>query len=83
MSVEQHDYLQGLRVMNPYPEMPVLFTPDQFRTLRIPTSPATVRPAVGSHLSSLRRRHVAGQISDSDVEDGAGVGVKFELESWW
>ena len=48
--------------------MPVLFTPDQFRTLRIPTPPATERPAVGSHLSSLRRRRVTGQISDSDVE---------------
>ena len=68
MSVEEHTDLQSLPVENPYPEMPALYTPDQFGTLRIPTPPATERPVVGSYLSSLRRRRVTGQVSDSDVE---------------
>ena len=43
-------------------------TPDQFGTLKLPTPPVTERHVVGSHLSSLRRYRVTGQISDSDVE---------------
>jgi len=48
--------------------MPVLCTPDQFGTLRLPTPPVTERHVVGSHLSSLRSHRVTGRISDSDVE---------------
>src|SRR5208282_5249478 len=68
MSYEKHTDLQSLLVKNPYPEMLVLCTPDQFGTLSIPTPPVTERPVVGSHLSCLRRHRVTGQISDSDVE---------------
>ena len=68
MSVRKHTDLQSLPVANPYPEMPVLCTPDQFGTLRIPTPPVTERSVVGSHLSSLRSHRVSGHISDSDVE---------------
>ena len=48
--------------------MPVLCTPDQFGTLRLPTPQVTERHVVGSHLSSLRSHRVTGRISDSDVE---------------
>ena len=68
MSYEKHTDLQSLPVTNPYPEMPVLCTPDHFGILRIPTPTVTERPVVGSHLSSLMRRRVTGHISDSDVE---------------
>src|SRR5208282_5344904 len=68
MSYEKHTDLQSLPVKNPYPEMPVLCTPDHFGTLRIPTPPVTEGPVVGGHLSSLMRRRVTGQISNSDVE---------------
>ena len=68
MSYEKHTDLQSLPVKNPYPEMPVLCTPDQFGTLRLPTPPVTERHVVGSHLSSLRSHRVTGRISDSDVE---------------
>ena len=69
---EQHDDAKPLRVVGPSPEMPVLYTPDQFhvgsRSLRIPTPPATERPFVDSHLDRLRKRRVSGQVVDSDVE---------------
>src|SRR5208282_2493430 len=62
----------SLRVANPYPEMPVLYTPDQFRAgndrLRIPTPPPTERPTSGSHLSELRKRRVSGHVVDSDID---------------
>ena len=68
----QHDDVQSLRFSNPYPEMPVLYTPDQFRvgnrTLRIPTPPVTERPVDDGHLSLLRKRRVSGQVVDSDIE---------------
>ena len=69
---EQHDDAKSLRVANPYPEMPVLYTPDQFRAgngrLRIPTPPPTERPTSGSHLSELRKRRVSGHVVDSDID---------------
>src|SRR5208282_6147329 len=68
MSYEKHTDLQSLPVENPYPEMPVLCTPDHFGTLRIPTPPVTEGTVVGGHLSSFMRRRVTGHISDSDVE---------------
>ena len=84
MSSDEHTDLQSLRVKNPYLEMPVLRTPEHFRPSRIPTPPATEKPVVGSHLSSLRKRRVSGHISGSDVEvrcdkqgvvtDSSGVG---------
>src|SRR5208282_1227332 len=68
----QHDDVQSLRFSNPYPEMPVLYTPDQFRvgnrTLRIPTPPVTERPVDDGHLSLLRKRRVSGQVVDSVIE---------------
>src|SRR5271157_5499064 len=70
--VEQHEDAKSLRVANPYPEMPVLYTPDQFRAgngrLRIPTPPPTQRPISVSHLSDLRKRRVSGHVVDSDID---------------
>src|SRR5208282_4122496 len=58
------------RVVNPDPEMPVLLTPDQFRSesgrLMIPTPPTSERHLSDGHLSDLRRRRVSGQDVDSD-----------------
>ena len=72
MCDEQHDDSKSLRVVSSYPEMPVLYTPDQFRvgsrSLRIPTPPATERPVDGSHLDKLRKSRASGQVVDSDVE---------------
>src|SRR5208282_1610725 len=72
MCDKQHDDSKSLRVVGPYPEMPVLYTPDQVRvgsrSLRIPTPPATERPVAGSHLDKLRKSRASGQVVDSDVE---------------
>ena len=76
MSREQHDDVQPFRAVNPDPEMPVLFTPDQFHLglgrSTIPTPPATERPVSNSHLSDLRKRRVSGQVVDSDVDIRCG-----------
>jgi hypothetical protein len=70
MSREQHDDVQSFRVVNPDPEMPVLLTPDQFRSesgrLMIPTPPTSERHLYDGHLSDLRRRRASGQVVDSD-----------------
>src|SRR5271157_3440344 len=70
MSREQHNDVQSFRVVNPDPEMPVLLTPDQFRSesgrVMIPTPPTSERHLSNGHLSDLRRRRASGQVVDSD-----------------
>ena len=70
MHREQHTGGQSFRIVDPDHEMPVLFTPDQFRLesgrLTIPTPPTSERHVVDGHLSGLRRSRVSGQVVSSD-----------------
>jgi hypothetical protein len=58
--------------VGPNHEIPVLLTPDKFRLesdrLIIPTPPTSERHVSDDHLSGLRRRHVSGQVVDSDID---------------
>ena len=71
MHRERHTGVQSFRVVDPYPEMPVLLTPDQFRLESgrlIPKPPTSERHVSDGHLSGLRKRRVSGQVVDSDVD---------------
>ena len=92
MSSDEHTDWQSLRVKNPYPEMPVLCTPEHFLSSKVPTPPVTERSVVDSHPPVLTRRRVLRRISDSEVEvrcnkqgvvtDPSGVGRRRVVASF-